>query len=374
VRPPAVNPTVHAARGRTGHGGTDCGRRRTGERRAEGDRGTVPRVPRRLADLQPPGLPVREDWVPPPRFGRVSFASYRPAHPTQVAGRAALEAFAAWRPTPGRFPWSRPAPPPATGLYLDGGFGVGKTHLMAAAWHTAAEPRKAYLSFAELVAAIGVLGMRGALEAFGHERLYCIDEFELDDPGNTLIVKAFLAGVFERGARVIATSNTAPEAQGQGRFDATAFRREIQSIAARFAVVAIDGPDHRVGRAHRRLLRPDDLRAAPEEAVAIDWDELHGALERLHPVRYGAWVRGAEAWVVGGVRSIPDQQRALRFVHLVDKLYDQCVPLWLEGELTLDELFDPAYAHGAYAKKHDRCRSRIAELLAEAEASVAGAA
>jgi len=58
-------------------------------------------------------------------------------------------------------------------------------------------------------------------------------------------------------------------------------------------------------------------------------------------------------------------------VHLVDKFYDQRIGLWLEGELTLDELFDPSYANGAYAKKHDRCRSRIGELLAEAEAASA---
>jgi cell division protein ZapE len=303
----------------------------------------------------------------------VTFGSYAPAHPSQRAARQAVEAFANWRPPPARFPWSRPTLPAPAGLYLDGGFGVGKTHLLAAAWHAADEPRKVYLSFAELVAAIGVLGMVGALEALGHERLYCIDEFELDDPGNTLIVKTFLAGVFERGARVLTTSNTAPEAQGQGRFDAASFRREIQSIAARFTVVPIDGPDHRVGRPHRRLLRPDDLHHASATAVEAHWDELHLALARLHPVRYGAWVRGAGAWVVRDATTIPDQQRALRFVHLVDKLYDQRVPLWLQGDLTLDAIFDPSYADGAYAKKHDRCRSRLAELLAEAEATVAAA-
>jgi cell division protein ZapE len=331
-------------------------------------------VPPSLTDLAPPVVPSREDWVPPPRFGRVSFASYEPAHPSQRVGRETVEAFARWQPSRPRFAWGRRAPTRVTGLYLDGGFGVGKTHLMAAAWHTSPEPRKVYLSFAELVAAIGVLGMQGAHAALGHERLYCIDEFELDDPGNTLIVKTFLATVFERGARVITTSNTAPEAQGQGRFDASAFRREIQSIAERFTVVAIDGPDHRSGSVHRRLLRPADLQHAPELAVVAEWTELHAALERIHPVRYGTWVRGAPAWVVRGVRPIPDQQRALRFVHLVDKLYDQRVPLWLEGDLELDELFDAHYAHGAYAKKHDRCRSRVAELLDEAEAAAPSSA
>lgn len=326
----------------------------------------------RLADLPVPPPPARDAWVPPPRFGRVRFADYHPAHPSQAAGLAVVRAFAAWRPPARRFPWSRRRSE-RPGLYLDGGFGVGKTHLLAAAWHATDDPRKAYLSFAELVAAIGALGMPRALEDIGHERLYCVDEFELDDPGNTLIVKTFLARVMDRGARVITTSNTAPEAQGRGRFDADAFRREIQSIAERFTVVPVDGPDHRALRPHRRLLAARDLRDAPAGAVDATWGELHDALAGVHPVRYGGWVRQAPAWVVRGIAPIPDQQRALRFVHFVDKAYDQRVPLWLQGDLTLDDLFDPSYAHGAYAKKHDRCRSRVAELLDEAAAVLAAA-
>lgn len=307
--------------------------------------------------------------MPPPRYGQVSFASYHPVHPSQSEGRAKVEAFVRAEPARPRRFWSRKVAPSAAGLYLDGGFGVGKTHLLAAAWHRAAETRKVYLSFAELVAVIGALGMATARERLGQEGLYCIDEFELDDPGNTLIVKTFLAGIFERGARVITTSNTAPEAQGQGRFDAASFQREIQSIASRFTVVPIDGPDHRTVHSRRPLLQDDALAGAPQEAVWAGWDELHQALAALHPVRYGAWARSGGAWVVHGARTIPDQQRALRFVHFVDKLYDQRVPMWLAGDLDLEQLFDPAYANGAYAKKHDRCRSRLAELLAEAELS-----
>ncbi len=326
---------------------------------------------RRLTDLPAPGLPRREDWVPPPRFGTVRFADYVPAHPTQTEALAAVQGFAD-APAPRRR-WfrRRPEPAAATGLYLDGGFGVGKTHLLAALWHASPEPRKVYLSFAELVAAIGTLGMPRALETLGSERLYCVDEFELDDPGNTLIVKTFLAHVFDRGARVLTTSNTAPNAQGEGRFDAASFRREIQSIAARFRTVRIDGPDHRFADRDRELLAPATAAAAPDDAVHASWSELHVALAGLHPVRYGAWGRAARAFVVAGAEPIPDQQRALRWVHFIDKLYDQRVPLWLTGDVALADLFDPHYATGAYAKKHDRCRSRLAEMLAEAEAAAA---
>lgn len=326
-------------------------------------------MPRSLHELPTPGLPSIADWVPPPRFGRVRFDSYQPTHPSQHAGLEGVRAFI--EPPPARR-WRWPQRTPATGggLYLDGGFGVGKTHLMAAAWHTSRATRKVYLSFAELVAAIGVLGMPQALATLGQEDLYCIDEFELDDPGNTLIVKTFLAHIFARGARVITTSNTAPHAQGEGRFDAASFRREIQSVAAHFTVMPIDGADHRAGLATAPTNDPHQaqavLDALPSAAVVSEWQEFHRELVRIHPVRYGAWVRNAPLWVIQQVQTIPDQQRALRFVHLVDKLYDQAVPLYLHGMVSTEALFDPSYASGAYAKKHDRARSRVVELHAEA--------
>ena len=177
--------------------------------------------------------------------------------------------------------------------------------------------------------------------------------------------------MFDRGARVLTTSNTAPDAQGEGRFDAASFRREIQSIAARFRTVRIDGPDHRFADRDRGLLAPARAAAAPDDAVHASWRELHESLANLHPVRYGAWGRAAGAFVVTGAEAIPDQQRALRWVHFIDKLYDQRVPLWLVGDVGIADLFDPHYAAGAYAKKHDRCRSRLAEMLAEAEAASA---
>ncbi len=82
----------------------------------------------------------------------------------------------------------------AAARYLDGGYGVGKTHLLAAAWHEAPEP-KAYLTFAELAGIIGFLGMDQAIDAFSPHRLLCIDEFELDDIAQTLMTVTFLRAV-----------------------------------------------------------------------------------------------------------------------------------------------------------------------------------
>jgi cell division protein ZapE len=329
----------------------------------------VPLVPRRLSDLpSPPALDLAS-LVPPPRFGTVAFSSFVPRHPSQADARRSVEAAvaeAALRSERARWaPW-RGRRARGQGLYLDGGFGVGKTHLLAAAYHAAATRSKRYLSFQELVYLIGVMGMAEARTLLGGARLYCLDEFELDDPGNTLIVKTFLAHVFERGALVITTSNTPPEAQGAGRFNAEDFAREIQSIAERFRVVPVEGPDHRQDHATGSLLREDELPPPLPGVVDAAWPELLAHLARHHPSRYRAQLEAARGLVVRAVAPLTDQNDALRFVHFVDKAYDLRVPCWFEGELCLGDLFDPSFADGAYAKKYHRATSRLAEILAEA--------
>jgi cell division protein ZapE len=339
-------------------------------------RDSVPAAPRRgLAALGDPPAPQADldGYVPPPRFGTTRFADYRPAHESQAAAREAVARFAAEAAEAARRPrrwppWRRPRQ--GRGLYLDGGFGVGKTHLLAAAWHDAPLParRKRYLSFQELVHLLGVLGREGAREAFADVDLLCLDEFELDDPGNTLLIATFLREAFDRGSAVLTTSNTPPKAQGAGRFAAQDFRRQIHGIAERFDVVAIDGPDHRAGR--RVAGWNDDAELAraaraPGTVVTSDGAELAATLARLHPVRYRPLLRRVDVLRVERIEPIPDQNAALRFVHFVDKLYDLGVRLRATGTAPLAELFDASYRRGAYAAKHDRCLSRLGELLHE---------
>src|SRR2546425_11146656 len=78
------------------------------------------------------------ECVPPPRFADVRFSTYRP-DPDEPSQGEALE-FLTQRATllaePRRTPgfWSRfrkGQSDSKPGVYLDGGFGVGKTHLLA---------------------------------------------------------------------------------------------------------------------------------------------------------------------------------------------------------------------------------------------------
>ncbi len=333
-----------------------------------------------LKTLTLPATTTLPPFTPPPRFATTSFESYRPQHPSQEEALERVQAFSASSSvstgasagTRFRWPWQPRVALGGRGLYLDGGFGVGKTHLLAAAYHASTVSEKAYLSFQELVYAVGVKGMAQAKAELGSIQLFCIDEFELDDPGNTLIIKTFLAHVFGQGGFVLTTSNTPPAAQGQGRFNAGDFKREIQSVAERFAVASLDGPDYRKRTRTVTLPSDDELRHrylhedAPEPKLALGWVELLELLGRYHPIRYYELLGRFGTLYLRGAETLASQNDALRFVHFIDKAYDYGKSLRLSG-VPLETLFDPSYRDGAYAKKHYRCLSRLSEMLEAVE-------
>jgi cell division protein ZapE len=305
--------------------------------------------------------------VPPPLFAGVRFDTYRPdpAEPTQAAAVAALTDFAERIAAPPRRGLLRRSAGPGRGIYLDGGFGVGKTHLLATLWHAVPGP-KAYATFVELTALAGAVGFAHLVDTLGGMRLLAVDEFELDDPGDTVLVSTLLTRLAERGVALAATSNTLPDRLGEDRFATDDFLREIQGLAARFVSVRVDGPDYR----HRGLPDPpapsteDEIRAraaASPDATLDDFGELLRYLAGLHPSRYGALVEGVSAVHLLGVHPAPDQNVALRLVVLADRLYDRQVPVLASGQ-PLDRIFDEDMLAGGYRKKYRRAISRLIAL------------
>jgi cell division protein ZapE len=339
------------------------------------------------------GFPARPDpaelvagFVPPPRFAAKRFADYAPdpRHPSQGAAvRRLREVAAELRAQSGggflrRVFGGRGG---GSGVYLDGGFGVGKTHLLAALWHEAGVPA-AYLSFDELVYTIGLLGVEGTREAFRDRRLVAVDEWELDDPGNLKMAIAFLRGALADGVRVATTSNTIPDELGRGRFDQKSFRAEIEELSSAFEVLEIAGEDYR----HRRF-QADPGRAcflddaamaraaarADDRTLAAPFRELVAGLGEVHPIRYAALAGRIGTLLVSGVEPFTHPFEALRWVHFVDKAYDDAVAFAATSEAALGELFPPEFLTGAYGKKFSRCLSRMEEMLAESAGALGAA-
>ena len=324
----------------------------------------------RLVDREPvvPPETLVAGLVPPPRFDDVRFSTYRPdpAQPSQARAVEVLQGFAQRLAPPPKRLFGRPRPQPGRpGVYLDGGFGVGKTHLLASLWHEAPEPR-AYATFVELTQLVGALGFARTVDALSGHRLLAIDEFELDDPGDTVLVSTLLQRLVDAGVRVAATSNTLPGSLGEGRFAAQDFLREIQGLSAHFEPVRIDGEDYR----HRGLpaapapVDDDEVRRRTDAVDGATCDGFEALLEhlaRLHPSRYGALVDDVP--LVGLLRVVPvtDQAAALRVVVLADRLYDRDVPVVTSG-VPLDALFPEELLRGGYRKKYLRAVSRLTAL------------
>lgn len=335
-----------------------------------------------LVSVRPTVSPRRllADLVPPRHFDDARFATYRanPQHPSQATVLARLEEVAADvvapAPTGLRALLGRRRPVPA--VYMDGGFGVGKTHLLTSLAHAvtaaAGEGSAAYGTFVEYTNLVGALGFLPTVDALATRRLVCIDEFELDDPGDTVLMSRLLRELADRGVALAATSNTLPDALGEGRFAAEDFLREIQALAGRFEVLRVDGEDYR----HRAVVT--DTEPLPETAVRAavralpgtvldDFEDLLAHLATVHPSRYGALLDGVELVALTGVRQVTRQEVALRLVVLVDRLYDRDVPVLLAGvdDAGRRALFTEEMLRGGYRKKYFRALSRLGALAQE---------
>jgi len=65
------------------------------------------------------------------------------------------------------------------------------------------------------------------------------------------------------------------------------------------------------------------------------------------------------------VRPLQDQSSALRWVVLIDRIYDRSIPVRASGA-PLDQIFTPEMLRGGYRKKYLRATSRILALAREA--------
>jgi cell division protein ZapE len=332
-----------------------------------------------LIDRHPKVTPERliAGLVPPPTFADVAFDTYRPdpTEPSQAAAVRSCQQFceqAVVQRAGKKKMFGKREVLPGVGVYLDGGFGVGKTHLLASTYYAlakadSAQPHQAaFATFGELTQLAGVFGFLECIDLLADYAVVCIDEFELDDPGNTTLVSRLLSALVERGVSVAATSNTLPEQLGEGRFAAQDFLREINTLASIFTTVRIEGPDYR----HRDLppapVPPtdDDVRARAAGvpgATLDDFDALCAHLATMHPSRYLALIEDVSEVFITGVHPIDDQSVALRLVSLTDRLYDAGIPVVASGA-KLDTIFSEEMLAGGFRKKYLRATSRLLAL------------
>jgi cell division protein ZapE len=298
-----------------------------------------------------------------------------------------------------------------TGLYLVGEVGRGKSMLMDLFFDTADVARKQRIHFHRFIQNVHTrlhawkqahpdvsdpippLADQIAAES----ALLCFDEFQVNDIADAMILGRLFQALFDRGVVVVTTSNTAPDDLFKGQPGRDAFLPFIALINQRLELLVMDG-----GRDYRRE-RMRGLRTWLVPADEMSRQELDKAFRRLtggsavRPVTltvmgrqlvvpqasdgvarfdfsslcdtalgagdYLAIATNFHTLVLDGIpRLSPDNyDQALRFIVLVDTLYDQRVKLLASADAIPDQL----YQRGENAKMFERTASRLDEMQSE---------
>lgn len=259
-----------------------------------------------------------------------------------------------------------------------------------------------------------------ARELSENVRVLCFDELFVGDIGDAIILGRLFQVMFEHGVVIVATSNQPPHQLYADGFNRERFMPAIDAIERHMKVVDVDGgEDHRLrpGAALQRywVSMPGSTSALPavfndlagDQVASIDpvivgrrpvqvvrssrsvvWcrfaelcEQPFSALDfialcdrfsaillsdvpKLGSVqKEGRIARGTEdavARVEAGDRELPRlaarDDAVRRFIALVDECYDRSVPLYLDAQVPLEELYTQGYLAFAFRRTLSRLR------------------
>jgi cell division protein ZapE len=306
---------------------------------------------------------------------------------------------------------------PATGLYVHGDVGRGKTMLMDLLFEASPVVRKRRAHFHEFMAEVhervrefrrklksgeisGDDAVRLAADEIAEESwLFCFDEFHVTDIADAMILGRLFTRLFERGVVVVATSNVAPGGLYKDGLNRALFLPFIAMLGERMEVVRLDArTDFRLeklaggkvwhvpaddeasaalDRAWRRLVgsdsgMPQELSVrgrklrVPRAAMGVARFFFHDLCEQ--PLAAVDYLRVAHEFHTVILDRIPvmdyDQRNAAkRFIILIDTLYENAVKLVASAEAEPDALYR---AHeGFEAGEFRRTASRLIEMRSQ---------
>lgn len=290
------------------------------------------------------------------------------------------------------------------GLYIWGGVGRGKTHLMDLFYSNAPEILKQRTHFHRFMQSIHqeLKGMRHTedpLEKIGRNfskrcKLLCLDEFFVLDIADAVILSGLLEALIENGVVVVMTSNTKPDNLYLGGIQRDRFMAAIRLINSRMEVVEIgDGADYRLQALSGKSLYYDSLSPETEASIqelfsagSADTSRLSGPVQILNrpiqtigqtdnlvwfdfsdicdgPRSKADYIEIANIYRTVMISNIPildweRENQARRFIELVDEFYDRAVHLVVSAETQIKSL----YTGKRLIKEFERTTSRLYEM------------
>lgn len=294
--------------------------------------------------------------------------------------------------------------PRVPGLYLWGGVGRGKTHLMDAFFESLPFSAKLRTHFHRFMLDVQhkrrqYPDERDPLKLVAEQiaertRVVCFDEFFVSDIADAMILGRLFEALFARGVTLVATSNCAPDALYRDGLQRANFLPAIAMLKSNVTVLNVDGgTDYRLRALTRAELYhwPNDARAdevfelafediAPEPGHRHVELEIHDRKLKVRRLADGvAWFEFAE--LCDGPRSVADyielarehhtvlishvpqltwerEDPARRFINLVDEFYDRGVKLLLAADVPQENL----YTGRRLQFEFQRTQSRLTEM------------
>ena len=304
----------------------------------------------------------------------------------------------------------KPAKLPERGLYFWGGVGRGKTYLMDMFFDALPIDQKLRIHFhrfmrrvhqelatlADTKNPLEVVADRIAAEA----KVICFDEFFVSDITDAMILAGMFDALFKRGVCLVATSNIAPDGLYKDGLQRARFLPAIGLIKQHTEVLNIDGGvDYRLRTleraelfytplddgadvsllqsferlvpqrdsqlvSHKRDTRIEvegryiDARYLADDVVWFDFDAICDG-----PRSQNDYIEIAKEFHAVLISDVPqmgphNEDRARRFINLVDEFYDRNIKLVLSASVNLQDL----YQEGRLAFEFQRTCSRLQEM------------
>ena len=293
---------------------------------------------------------------------------------------------------------------PVKGLYIWGEVGRGKTWLMNLFYESLPFENKLRLHFHHFMLDIheqlaSLHNLKNPLTVIASDfarkyRVLCLDEFIVTNITDAMLLSGLLEALVDNGVTLVATSNRIPDDLYKNGLQRERFLPAIDLIKQHTNVMHIDGDtDHRIA-----LLEQDDVYYTP--VTANTNDELRKRMEALAPCRIvydhvltihkrpiKTLMHADEiAWfefdiLCGAPRAAPDyielakeyhtiilsnvpvmdenlDDKARRFIYLIDELYDRSVKLIISADAAPEKLYTGDMLDFAF----NRTSSRLIEM------------
>lgn len=306
-----------------------------------------------------------------------------------------------------RFGLRRAAWTPVTGLYLWGGVGRGKTHLMDAFYDSLRSTAKLRTHFHRFMLEVHARRrqfpderdpLKLVAEEYAKEvRVLCFDEFFVSDIADAMILGRLFENLFARGVTLVATSNIPPQRLYENGLQRANFLPFIGILTRHVQVLNVDGGvDYRLRALTQAEIYHHPCDATAESNLAQWFAELapEGAREQASLTLHGrsilsrklaegvAWFDFAE--LCEGPRGVADyieiarthhtvllsrvpqmtafhEDAARRFVNLVDEFYDRGVKLIIAADVAQADL----YTGDKSRFEFQRTQSRLTEMQSQ---------